>query len=284
MRGGAARTIFVVSESARLSRQQLQELREHAKRIMDDADAERVPASNLARRAASLAFTMNQIDFGRKFDIAAKDLATIEAQLRNAEQSVVNAATGKNPFDHPSYYQMAVAKHARELGEWKSTIYQYAAGAYFRGLAGQVASSVFDRVRARVDAAIEQYLPEGSTRLASAYQGLTSENLQDWANAVHTCRRLLKELADAVYPATSDPRYADDKYINRLAAFVDSRSSSEKFSKIVGAQIEYLGNRVDAIYEASNKGSHTDVDQEEADRYVIYTYLLIGDILVLASA
>ena len=52
---------------------------------------------------------------------------------------------------------------------------------------------------------------------------------------------------------------------------------------MVGAQIDYLGNRLGAIYEATNKGSHADVERDEADRYVLYTYLFIGDVLAIAS-
>ena len=42
-----------------------------------------------------------------------------------------------------------------------------------------------------------------------------------------------------------------------------------------------MGDRLDSIYEAVNKGSHEILNKEEADRYVIYTYLLIGDIVSL---
>ena len=46
--------------------------------------------------------------------------------------------------------------------------------------------------------------------------------------------------------------------------------------------MKYLGERLDSIFQASQKGSHDMISsQNEADRYVIYTYLVIGDILKL---
>ena len=39
--------------------------------------------------------------------------------------------------------------------------------------------------------------------------------------------------------------------------------------------------RLDSIFRAVQKGSHAIVTQEEADRYVVYTYLVTGDILSL---
>ncbi|WP_228144237.1 hypothetical protein [Acinetobacter baumannii] len=46
--------------------------------------------------------------------------------------------------------------------------------------------------------------------------------------------------------------------------------------------MKYLGERLDAIFQAAQKGSHDIISsREEADRYVIYTYLVIGDILSL---
>ena len=45
--------------------------------------------------------------------------------------------------------------------------------------------------------------------------------------------------------------------------------------------MRYMGDRLDAIFRAAQKGSHSTVTKEEADRCVVYTYLLVGDILSL---
>ena len=73
-----------------------------------------------------------------------------------------------------------------------------------------------------------------------------------------------------------------DNYINRLIAFIEAQSHSDSFISIVGSHLEYIGERLDSVFQAAQKGSHDKiVSQEEADRYVVYTYLIVGDILLL---
>lgn len=73
-----------------------------------------------------------------------------------------------------------------------------------------------------------------------------------------------------------------ENYVNRIIAFVHDNSDSQRFQEVVGSQIGFLGHRLDAIVQAANKGSHdTIVSRDEAERYVVYTYLLVGDVLVL---
>lgn len=75
-----------------------------------------------------------------------------------------------------------------------------------------------------------------------------------------------------------------DNYINRIIAYVESQSNSERFTDIVGSNLGFLGDRLDAIFKAAQKGSHDTISShKEADRYVIYTYLIIGDILSLVE-
>ena len=72
-----------------------------------------------------------------------------------------------------------------------------------------------------------------------------------------------------------------DHYINRLMCFTQDNSSSSRFEEIVGSHLRFLGDRLDAIFKAAQKGSHASVGREEANRYVVYTYMLVGDILSL---
>ncbi|TAL65596.1 MAG: hypothetical protein EPN84_01200 [Legionella sp.] len=133
-------------------------------------------------------------------------------------------------------------------------------------------------------------LPESVTRFNAIYDNLLSENTEDWSNAVHSCRRILEDLADLVFPAQSKEqtrngkkiKLGKDNYINRIICFVEDNSGSERFEHLIGAHISFLGERLDSIFQATQKGSHTTImSREEADRYVIYTYMIIGDILSL---
>ncbi|TYS62556.1 hypothetical protein FZC76_20725 [Sutcliffiella horikoshii] len=130
---------------------------------------------------------------------------------------------------------------------------------------------------------------EAVRRFVSVHENLRSTNAEDWANAVHSCRRILKDIADVLYPPMKEPvlagertiKIGEDQVINRLIQYVESKSSSNRYEELVGSHLKYLGERLDSVYGAANKGTHAEVSLEEAERYIIYTYLLIGDLLSL---
>lgn len=173
-------------------------------------------------------------------------------------------------------------------------IYRYALNTHYELKFGGIADEVFSRVRLRVDNSISQTVPDAVQRLTAVYDNLHSDNPEDWSNAVHSCRRILQDLADAVFPHTEEVRnkaidgkqieikLGQEHYINRIMAFIEDQGQSKRSQHLVGSHLSFLGDRLDAIFAATQKGSHaTIVDRAEADRYVVYTYLLVGDILSL---
>ena len=118
---------------------------------------------------------------------------------------------------------------------------------------------------------------------------MDSENPEDWANAVHSCRRILVDLADALYPPRQEPvvvggkeiKVGEEQYINRLVQFIAGRAESKTYRDVVGTDLSSIGKRLDAINDAVCKGTHTEISQDEASRYIIHTYLLISDIVTL---
>jgi hypothetical protein len=180
------------------------------------------------------------------------------------------------------------------LATSRALIYRYVLEKFYELKFSGIADDVFTRTRMRVDSSIGKAVPEAVKRLTAIYENLGSDNPEDWSNAVHGCRRILQDLADAIFPPSSEVRtktrngeerpikLGKENYINRLIAFVEDRSESTTFTHIVGSQLAFLGDRLDAMFRAAQKGSHTDIiRREEADRCVVYTYLLAGDILSL---
>lgn len=181
---------------------------------------------------------------------------------------------------------------SRILASRRAFIYQYVLQKYYELKYSGIADDIFTRNRLSVDQKIGELIPDAVQKFTAAYENLQSTNPEDWSNAVHSCRRIFQDLADAVFPATEDRtteyngktktiKLGKDNYKNRIIAFVEASSDSERFREIVGSNLEYIGERLDSIYEAANKGTHTAVSKAEADRYVVYTYLLVGDILSL---
>lgn len=181
------------------------------------------------------------------------------------------------------------------LAQRRLCIHQFVSSAYFELKFSAMAEDVFERTRIKVDKNVGAIIPQAVKKFTAVYENLTSNNDEDWSNAVHSCRRILQDAADALYPAQADKvidvggkkktiKLGVDNYVNRLMAYVEENSKSSRFEEIVGSHLRYLGERLDSIFQAAQKGSHNVITtQEEADRYVIYTYLVIGDILNLKA-
>ncbi len=222
--------------------------------------------------------------------LAAAREPDVSVSSANPNQIVWNPAGNK--FERDTIRSTA-ARAQRQLSTRRSFIYSYvlrcAHELRFSGIAGDI----FSRIREKVDSAIGNHVPGAVQKLAAVYDNLQTDNPENWANAVHSCRRILQDLADAVYPPCDDKivevngikrtiKLGADNYINRLIAFLDEKSRSDRFNEIVGSHLAFIGDRLDSIFKAAQKGSHADiVSKEEADRYVVYTYLVTGDILSL---
>ncbi len=180
------------------------------------------------------------------------------------------------------------------LASRRTYIHRYVSETYYKLKYSGIADDIFVRTSHRVNATIGTLIPDAVKRFSAVYDYLRSDNPEDWSNAVNSCRRVLVDLADAIFPATKESRIKQvngktqtielgkSNHINRIIAFVEDSSNSERFKEVVGSHIKYLGDRLDSVYKAANKGTHeTITHREESDRYVIYTYLLVGDVLSL---
>ena len=205
---------------------------------------------------------------------------------------------GLQAADNPSERRQLrtdISNRSARLASRRTFIYSYVSRKYYELSFGGVANDAFGRIRLSVDSLIGRVIPGSIRKFTAIYDNLKSDNPEDWANAVHGCRRVLQDLADVVFPSQVEPRYVEvngetksiklgnDQYINRLIAYIEDASESDRFNELVGSELQYIGNRLDALFRASQKGSHAIVSREEADRCVVYTYLTVGDILSLRS-
>lgn len=181
---------------------------------------------------------------------------------------------------------------SKRLASRRAFIHQYVTGIHYELKFSGVASEVFSRLRSRVDGSIASLVPDAVRRFAAVYENLRSENPEDWSNAVHSCRRIMKDLANAVFPAQDEDRIIEaggverriklgpENYVNRIMCFVEDISESGIATSIIGSHLAYLGDRLDSVLSGAQKGTHSDiVSQEEADRIVVHTYLLVGEVL-----
>lgn len=226
--------------------------------------------------------------------------ASIEAMrsrmqvAHDPDVSVSSASTFLPPMPKGNAYERgSIAKEIRDLTERiekvRSSFYDYVFNINFELKFSNITESIFTKKRLSVDEKLAEISPDAVRKFVSVHENLRSSNSEDWANAVHSCRRILKDVADVLYPPKKESiqvngkpiKVGEEQVINRLIQYVDSKSSSGRFEELVGSHLKYLGERLDSVYEAANKGTHAEVSLDEAERYIIFTYLLIGDLLSL---
>lgn len=183
----------------------------------------------------------------------------------------------------------SIKDNSKRIEIIKLKLYDYILKIYNELLYGNLVEDIFRTNRNIVDEKLVNYCPETIKKLSSIYDNLSSSNKEDWSNAIHSCRRILKEVADNLYPSTDEIikigkkeiKLGEEQYINRLIQYIDGKSNSKTYKNIVGSSLEDIGKKLDALNDAACKGTHTDVTKFEAERYLIYTYLFLGDILSL---
>ena len=176
------------------------------------------------------------------------------------------------------------------LASRRAFLYDFVLSKHFELRVSSAAEDIFEGYRKRIDKYLGNLIPDELRRLESIQGNLLSDNPEDWANAGHSCRRLLQAVADALYPPSEVPttsksgktiKIGKDNYINRLVMFCESKTVSGVSFKVISADMQYIGERLDAVFSAAQKGSHSEINLSEAQRFVIHTYLVIGDILDL---
>jgi hypothetical protein len=128
--------------------------------------------------------------------------------------------------------------------------------------------------------------------LGDAVEDIFEATQEGFVAALTSCRRLLLDVADGIFPAQSTP-YVDNsgksravgpnEYKNRILAFLDGSSSSRGSVEIIESGLSHLAARLDAIYEKTCKGVHAEVTAQEARLAVINTYLFIGEVANVSS-
>lgn len=189
----------------------------------------------------------------------------------HATMAVSNMETGRNIAVN------AMKQSRSRLEARRAFIYEYVINKYYELKLNNITSGIITHYSLKVDKRLSEFAPQSSKKFISVYENLNSENDEDWSNAVHSCRRILQEVADSLFPPAEDKKLPNGKtiklgetnYINRLIAFIESKSDSDKFQKVIGSHLNYIGVRLDSVYSASNKGTHETIsDREEAERYV----------------
>lgn len=179
-------------------------------------------------------------------------------------------------------------QHNRKvLSALRAAVHAYATDSLIALEFSDAALSIMDAVRAEVDVFVRANCPRAAEKLVSMNDRLQDGDTEALTGALTSCRRLLETVADAVFPARSEPivdrngkprKVGQEAYKNRLLAFLEGRITSASSRSIASSELEHLAARLDAVYEKACKGVHDDVTIEEARLAVMYTYLFVAEV------
>lgn len=165
-------------------------------------------------------------------------------------------------------------------------VYLYVSQMYQELRFGSAVETAFENVRDRVDSAIASLVPAAIPMLTTALENAQTDDPEQWKNAAKACRDLVHSTADALRPAGPDVgsrKMGQSNYINRLVDWIVNNAISSTKAAIIKSDLEHLGKRLDAAADGGNKGAHNEVSKEDASRFIVGTYILMGDILELAD-
>jgi hypothetical protein len=157
---------------------------------------------------------------------------------------------------------------------------------------GQARAGLFERAQEYVNASLEQYAPSALSQFVAAQERLYSGTSEDLAHALTSCRRMIKSLADHLYPASNDAivgadgvtrKMSDDQYRNRLLEYVRQTLGKHGQGEVMQRTLDSLGARLKSLDALASKGVHDEVSAAEAETCVVWTYLLAADLLRLAD-
>jgi hypothetical protein len=158
---------------------------------------------------------------------------------------------------------------------------------------GDILSNVFEETRKFVDNKLVQICPSAIEKLTKTYSDvIKSSSSLEWSQIAFACRDIIQDFTDSIYEpdylpdGEEPPRREQTKNKLRFILLARASSSKDKERKLIESQIEYLFTYFDKLVDLIQKYTHPvrfRVEKEDAHRCVIYTYLIIGDILKILA-
>jgi hypothetical protein len=231
-----------------------------------------------------------------------KGIAEIENDLDHYIKTAAQAVSPQGLHSLDLYYKeetnTAVRRIARLqeknckniLSRVRNRVSVYLSSVEKQIMFGQIHADIFEENRLFVDRRLGEVCPDALVKFVAAYERTKENNPESWAQALTSCRRLLKSLADALYPPTDKPvkgadgkerTLTDENYVARLWQYVFERVRTKTSGGLLQAQIQDYGNRIDRLYALACKGVHSEVNKFEFNQCLIQTYVIAGDLLRL---
>lgn len=180
-----------------------------------------------------------------------------------------------------------IAVHVSLLSRIKNNVYNYVLAINYQLRFEGITESIFQTVKVSVDKRLQETCPNAIKKFVAAYNRLDSDNREEWSQAMSSCRNILKDFADYVFPAQKESYIkksgetlvvTDDKYKNRLLAFID-RAGIGDHGKFIASRTADLEVRIHALNDMLSQGTHAGLEKQDVKICVLDTYLLLGSLI-----
>lgn len=139
---------------------------------------------------------------------------------------------------------------------------------------------MFSSARQDIDGLLMELGAEAIAKIDSAYERLSKNDTEAISQGLNSCRRLIDQSANALFPPTDQPRIVgnetrkldESRVLNRLKAYIDDNTSSD-------SRRTRLKQAIDNLYGRTSSGVHADVTATEAQYLFLETYVLIGELI-----
>lgn len=191
-----------------------------------------------------------------------------------------NIPLHSSPIHHA---KVSSSNIARIINGVKTKIYEFLDNIILELEYGQIPESIFEEIRQEVDEKLTKFCPNAIEKLPIVYEQLSNNNSVVFSQIASTCRQIIKDVADALYPPQKNSlrknnkniRLDESKTINRILTRIQNDSEQSVFKSM----FEYVDNFLHSIQDYASKGDHSKFKKSDATRCVVYTYILLGDIL-----
>jgi hypothetical protein len=165
-----------------------------------------------------------------------------------------------------------------------AAVHDFAVGAYHRLAFSGLAESIFEKHRREVDDLMRSVAPEALDKIPAVYERLSTGVPEAISQGMNSLRRIIKSVADRVYPASDHPVNINgkkyevdaDKVLNRISLFLKEHCPSK-------SRRDRLNHSLREIYERASTGVHAEINATEAQALFLGTYLIAGEVLGFAD-
>ena len=176
------------------------------------------------------------------------------------------------------------------LAALENKVYLFATSSYVQLKYGDLQTSIWESYSKKAEETLLSM--QLSQHLDGIKQGIESGNPEMLRTAVLGCRNLLHDVATYLW---RDPRatytylpgdgadgkmkVTDDKYKNRLSAYLHQKSIGGKQRLYLTESLEYLASHISSLIAFQADG-HGDIEPDEARSIAIGTYIVIAELTI----